>query len=114
MQTLTFTLANQSGTTNFVSVATGPSSTNLTLELLAPNTTVNGSSTVEFKDCFVNYTADSAIGCFASGTKTSTTSNWACSLGTKSTATSGSAIVIRITAAAAWTGVLETISVIAS
>jgi hypothetical protein len=114
IQTLTFTLANQSGTTNFVSVATGPSSTNLTMELLAPNTTVNGSSTVEFKDCYVAYTTDTAIGCYASGTRGSTTSNWACSLGTKSTSTSGNVIVVRITAAAAWTGVLETLSVVAS
>ena len=114
MQTLTFTLANQSGTTTFVSVATGVSGNNLTFEMLAPNTTVNGSSTVEFKDCFVAYTTDTAIGCYASGTKTSATSTWACSLGTKSTSTSGNTICIRITAAAAWTGVLETISVVAS
>lgn len=112
IQTLTFTLANQSGTTGFVSVATGPSSTNLTFEMLAPNTTKNGSSTVEFKDCFVSYTDDASIGCYASGTKSSSTSNWVCSLGTKSTATSGSVVCIRITAAAAWTGVLETISVV--
>ena len=114
IQTLTFTIANQSGTTNFVSVATGPSSNNLTFELLAPNTTKNGSNTVEFKDCFVSYTADTAIGCYASGTKSSTTSNWACSLGTKSTATSGNVVVIRITASSGWTGALETISVVGS
>jgi hypothetical protein len=112
IQTLTFTLANQSGTTGFVSVATGPSGTNLTMEMLAPNTTVNGSATVEFKDCYVAYTTDTAIGCYASGTRGSTTSNWACSLGTKSTSTSGNVVVVRITAAAAWTGVLETLSVV--
>jgi hypothetical protein len=114
IQTLTFTLANQSGTTNFVSVATGASSNNLTLELLAPNTTKNGSSVVEFKDCFVAYTDDNSIGCYASGTRSSTTSNWVCSLGTKSTSTSGNAVVVRITASSSWTGVLETLSVIGS
>jgi hypothetical protein len=114
IQTLTFTLANQSGTTNFVSVATGASGNNLTLELLAPNTTKNGSNTVEFKDCYVSYTSDTAIGCYASGTRASTTSNWACSLGTKSTATSGNVVVIRITASSSWTGILETISVVGS
>jgi collagen type VII alpha len=112
VQTLTFTLANQSGTTSFVSVATGASGNNLTMEMLAPNTTVNGSAVVEFKDCYVAYTADTAIGCYASGTRSSSTSNWVCSLGTKSTSTSGSVVVIRITAAAAWTGVLETLSVV--
>jgi len=111
IQNLVFTLANQSGTTSFVSVATGPSSNNLTLEMLAPATTVDGSSVVEWKDCYVDYTIDTDIGCYVSGTKSSSTSNWACTLGTKSTSTSGNVIAIRITAAAAWTGVLETISV---
>ena len=92
-------------------MATGPSGNNLTLELLAPNTTQNGSGTVEFKDCYVSYTDNNSIGCYTSGTRSSTTSNWVCTLGSRSTATSGNVIVIRITASSSWTGVLESISV---
>jgi hypothetical protein len=114
VQNFRFTLTNKSGTTNFVSVVSGPSSNNLTLEVLAPATTKDGSNNVEFKDCFVAYTTDTGIGCYVSGTRSSSTSNWACTLGTKSTSTSGNTVVIRITASSSWTGSLDSITITAT
>lgn len=96
--------------TAFVSVATGVSSNNLTLELLAPSTTTNGVS-YEFKDCTVDYTNDNSIGCYVSGTKDIGTSNWVCTIGTKSTASSGNVIILRITASSAWTGNIASLTV---
>jgi hypothetical protein len=113
IQTLTFTLANLSGTTTFGAVGgSNPTGNVLTLEMLAPATTKNGSNVVEFKDCYTAYTTDQDIGCYATGTRSSSTSNWKCSLGTKSTSTSGNVVVVRITASSTWTGSLGAISVI--
>jgi hypothetical protein len=95
--------------TSFVSVATGPSGNNLTVELLAPNTTSNGGSTV-WKDMVTAYTTDNAVGAFAASYGATIPTSWGASLGTKSTATSGNAIVIRITAASGWTGSINNIT----
>lgn len=106
-----FTFILSGGGTSFVSVATGVSSNNLTLELLVPNTTQNGVGTIEFKDCFSTYTDDNGIGCYSSGTRDDNTSNWLCTSGTRATSSGGNSIVIRITAFSSWTGNISSISV---
>ena len=96
--------------TTFVSVATGPSGNNLTAELLAPNTTVNGAATVVWKDMVTSYTTDASVGCFAASYGATIPTSWGVSLGTKSTATSGNVIVLRVTAASGWTGSIDNIT----
>jgi hypothetical protein len=96
--------------TTFVTVATGPSGNNVTMEILAPSTTSDGSGVV-WKDAVASYTSDVATGAYASTFGSSIPTNWGVTLGTKSTATSGNAIVIRITASASWTGSIDNISV---
>ena len=98
-----FKLAMTVSSTSFVSVATGASGNNLTLEVLAPNATSDG-STVEWKDATVAYTDDNSIGCYAATYGGSIPSNWGMTLGTKNTSTSGNVIVVKITAASGWTG----------
>jgi hypothetical protein len=87
--------------TTFVTVGAGLTSTNVYLEILAPNTTQNGSAVVEFKDARTAYTTDNAIGCLNGAFSES---SWPITLGGRSTATSGNSIVVRVTASAAWTG----------
>jgi hypothetical protein len=112
MQNFTWTV---SGTTaSFVSVATGPSANNLTFEMLAPATTKDAGGNTVWKDSYVAYTTDAAVGCYTGGTRSSSTTNWVTTLGTKSTSTSGNTICVRITASSAWTGNLSTLSVVAS
>ncbi|MHA2265055.1 MAG: hypothetical protein ACXAEN_21900, partial [Candidatus Thorarchaeota archaeon] len=106
-----FTLDIDGSSSTFVSVATGVSSNNITLEMLAPATTKNGGGTTEFKDCYVGYTTDDAIGCYATGSRATGTTNWVITLGTKSTSTSAGVIVLRITASASWTGNISDIDV---
>jgi hypothetical protein len=93
---------------SFVSVATGPSSNNLTMEILAPATTTDGVSTV-WKDAVVAYTNDNSVGCYASSFGSTIPTSWGLTLGGKNTSTSGYVVVIRITAASAWTGSINTI-----
>ena len=108
-QNFTFSI---SGSGTFVSVATGVSAQNITFEMLLPNTTQDGSPTIEFKDCFVNYSDNDGIGCNnEGGTKAMGTTDWSCTAGSRSTSTSGNVIVIRATASAAWTGNISQISV---
>lgn len=95
--------------TSFVSVATGPSGNNLTAELLAPNTTSNGVTTV-WKDMVTAYTTDNSVGAFAASYGATIPTSWGTSLGTKSTATSGNVIVVKITAASGWTGSIDNIT----
>lgn len=109
-QSFTITIS-ASGTGSFQSVASGPSGSIMTLELLAPNTTVDGSSTVEWKDCYTAYTDDASDGCYVSGTRDDNTSNWVVTLGTKSTSSSGNVIVFRLTATSSWSGSLSAFSV---
>lgn len=103
-----FRLAATVTTATFVSVATGVSGNNLTLEILAPNTTSNGSTTV-WKDAVVSYTNDNSVGCYASAFGSTQPTNWGMTLGGKNTGTSGNVIVMRITASSAWTGSINTL-----
>lgn len=97
--------------TNFSSVSNGATGSTLTCELLAPNTTVDGGGSVEWKDMTVPYTIDTAIGAYAATYGNTIPTNWGATIGTKSTATSGHAIVIRLTAAPGWTGRVDSVSV---
>jgi hypothetical protein len=98
--------------TSFVSVATGPSGNNLTFEVLAPNTTKNSGGTPVFKDAVVAYSGvDSDAGAYASTFGSTVPTNWGCTIGTKNTSTSGNVIVVKITAAAAWTGSISSIAI---
>lgn len=103
-----FRLAATVISTSFVSVATGPSGNNLTLEVLAPNTTSDGSSTV-WKDAVVPYTNDNSVGCYASAFGSTIPTTWGMTLGGKNTSTSGYVIVLRVTASSAWTGSINTL-----
>lgn len=97
--------------TTFVSVATGPSANNLTFEVLAPNTTVNGSGTVVWKDGVVAHSGnDTDVGCYAGTFGNSQPTNWGMTLGTKNTSTSGKVIVVKITASSAWTGKISNLT----
>lgn len=97
--------------TNFVSVATGPSGNNVTFEVLAPNTTKDGSNNVEWKDATVPFDSESDIGCFASTFGATIPTAWGCTLGALNTSTSGNVIAIRITASSGWTGNISNISI---
>lgn len=94
----------------FVSVATGASGQNLTLEVLAPNTTVNGSAITVWKDAVVAHNGnDTDVGCYAGTFGNSQPTNWGLTLGTKNTSTSGKVVVIKITAGPAWTGKISNV-----
>ena len=97
--------------TSFVSVASGPSGNNLTLEVLAPNTTVNGSAVVTWKDAMVAHSGlDTDVGCYAGTYGSTVPTSWGCTLGAKNTSTSGGVIVVRITASENWTGSIDSIT----
>ena len=82
------------------------------MEILAPNTTKNASGTVVFKDAVLPHSGvDTDAGCYASTYGATVPTAWGCSLGAKNTSTSGNVIVIRITAAAAWTGNISSIGI---
>jgi hypothetical protein len=96
----------------FVSVATGANANNLTFEVLAPNTTKNGSNVVSWKDAVVPHSGiDGDVGCYASTYGNVIPTNWGCTIGTKNTSTSGNVIVVKITAAAAWTGSISQVAI---
>ena len=113
-QNFTWSFSNVSGTTTFVTVGTALTGNNVTFEMLAPATTKNGGGTTVWKDCMTAYTTDTAVGCYTSGTQSSSSSNWVTTLGTKSTSTSGNVICIRISSGASWGGVLGSLNVSAS
>lgn len=96
--------------TNFVTASNigSLSGNNVACEVLAPNTTSDGVS-VEWKDMVTAYTSDIAIGAYAGTYGSSIPSNWGVTIGTKSTATSGNVIVLRITAPSSWTGTISNI-----
>jgi hypothetical protein len=105
-----FKLNVSATSTNFVTVATGPSGNNVTLEVLAPNTTKDNGGTTEWKDAVEPHNAnDRDIGCFASTFGDTIPTNWGLTLGAENTSTSGNVIVIRITAASGWTGSIDSI-----
>jgi hypothetical protein len=96
----------------FVTIATGASANNLTFEVCAPNTTKNGSGTAEWKDATKPHSGlDTDLGCYASTYGNVIPTSWGCTLGAKNTSTSGNVILVRITAAAAWTGSISQISI---
>ncbi len=98
--------------TTFVTTATGVSGNNLTLEILAPDTTVDTSDVVEWKDAVEPHNAnDKDIGCFASTFGDTIPTNWGLTIGTQNTSTSGNVILVRITAASAWSGSIESMSI---
>lgn len=105
-----FNLDIQATNTNFVPVSTGPSGNDLTLEILAPNSTQNGVGTVEFKDAIVPYTDDDSIGAFAATFGNNIPTDIGLTIGTKTTATAGGVLVVRITASAAWAGQINQLS----
>lgn len=106
-----FRLAVTATGTTFVSVATGASGNNLTLEVLAPNTTVNAGGAVVWKDGVVAHSGnDTDVGCYAGTFGNTQPTNWGMTLGAKNTSTSGKVIVVKITAAAGWTGKISTIA----
>ncbi len=97
--------------TTFVSVATGASGNNLTLEILAPNTTVNSGGSVVWKDAVTSHSGNDAdVGCYAATFGNSRPTNWGLTLGTKNTSTSGGVVVVRVTAGAGWTGKVSSIA----
>ncbi len=97
--------------TTFVSVATGASGNNLTLEVLAPNTTVNSGGSVVWKDGVVAHSGnDTDVGCYAGTFGNSQPTNWGMTLGAKNTSTSGKVIVVKITAGSGWTGKISNIA----
>lgn len=97
--------------TSFVSVATGPSSNNLTFEVMAPNTTTDGVLLGVWKDAVVPFTSDNAVGCYASSNGSTIPTNWGMTIGSKSTVNSGNVIVVRITASQAWTGSIQSMTI---
>jgi hypothetical protein len=100
---------------NFKTVASGLSlgTGDANVELLAPNTTSNGVS-IEFKDALVAYTSDNAIGCHAATYGNTAYTAWGMTLGSKSTSTSGNAVILRITVPSGWTANISNISVTAA
>lgn len=80
-------------------------------ELLAPNTTQDSGSNIEFKDMVTAYTDDDSIGCYSSTHGSTVPTSWGATLGSRSTATSGNVIVLKITAPSTWTGNISNISV---
>lgn len=90
------------------------SGNNLAIELLAPSQTTDGVTT-EWKDCTVSYTTDSAIGCYSSsnGSNVGSISGqaWGLTTGGKTTANSGDAIVLKITAPSTWSGNISQINI---
>ncbi len=97
-----------SGTT-FTSLTTGPTGSLLTAEILAPNTTQNSTGDTQWKDMVTLFTDEDSIGAFSGTFGPTIPTDWGISLGTRSTATSGNAIVIRLTAASGWTGSINRI-----
>lgn len=106
-----FRLNVSATSTTFVTKSTGVSGNNLTLEILAPNTTKDNGGTVEWKDAVEPHNAnDRDIGCFASTFGDTIPTNWGITLGAENTSTSGHVILVRITAAPAWAGNIDSIT----
>lgn len=98
--------------TTFVASNVGFNTTNVHLEMLAPNTTQNGSTTLEYKDTQRNFTTIDDIGCRASTFGATNPSAMGITLGSRSTATSASTILLKISASSAWTGSISNISLV--
>jgi len=105
------------GTGTAVSAGTVDASTNeFSIEMLLPNTTQDGSSNIEFKDCRVAYTNNDSIGCYAStygaNLGNMAGASWGLTAGSRSTSTSGNAVILRITVGQGWTGSLNDITLV--
>lgn len=107
-----FILNITSTQTNFVAASNRGNLTgnNVTLEILAPNLTVDDAGQVEWKDCVTPYTIDSDIGAYGATYGSSIPTNWGVTLGTKSTANSAFTVVVRITASQSWVGKISHIT----
>lgn len=107
-----FTLSVASSLTNFVQASNrgSLSSNNVTVEILAPGITLDASGQVVWKDCVTPYTTDNAVGAYAATFGSTIPTNWGITLGTKSTANSGFALLIRITAPASWVGNISSLA----
>lgn len=110
-QNFILTLVGSGITVKSLSSALVSSSGDVHIELLASNTTSNGVTT-EYKDITVAYTSDNAIGCHAATYGATAYSSWGLTLGTKSTATSGNAVILRVTVPELWTGSLSQLSLV--
>ena len=97
--------------TNFVDVATGPSGNDVTVEILAPNTTQDSGSTIEFKDAVTPFTSNDDIGMYASTFGSSIPTNWGLTLGSRDTSTSGNVVIVKITASSSWSGRISDITI---
>lgn len=105
-----FNLNVQGTSINFIQASSGATGNNLTCEILAPNTTVDSGGTVEWKDATIAHDGNDAnIGVFAGSYGDNIPTDWGITLGAKNTSTSGGYIVVRITAAADWTGSIDSI-----
>jgi hypothetical protein len=108
-----FVLDISCASTTFVPVSTGPNGNNLTVELLAPNTTKNLSNAVAWKDCMVAYDGnDGDVGCYAGTYGNSIPTSWGLTIGAKNTSTSGHVVLLRITASPSWTGSISSVSML--
>lgn len=113
-----FSLGISRTNTNFVTVASGPSGNNVTVEVLLPNGTTdqNGSDNttgnVEFKDCSVPFSTsvEGAIGC--EWEDNTDGRDFGIAFGGRSTDMSGGVVIVRITASDSWTGSLEEIELV--
>ena len=106
-----FVLNMSVASTTFASVASGPSGNNLTVELLAPATTKDGSNAVVWKDCMVAHDGDDThVGCYAGTYGSTIPTAWGLTIGSKNTSTSGHVVLIRVTASASWTGSIDSMS----
>lgn len=105
---------NLTANATVVDAGTVSSSTDeISVEFLLPNTTQDGVGTIEFKDANIAFTSIDDIGCYAStyGSNVGDTAgaDWGISFGSRSTATSGNGVIIRITAGQGWTGDIQTV-----
>jgi hypothetical protein len=114
-----FSLKITETNTNYVTVATGPSGNNVTVEALLPNGTTDTNGTdnlvgnVEFKDCSVPFSTlvEGGAGCEWAGNKQGG-HDFGINFGRRSTFMSGGAVIIRITASDAWAGSIDEIELV--
>jgi hypothetical protein len=110
-----FSLGFTKTNTNFVSVATGPSGNNLTVEMMLPNGTTdqNGSDNtignVEFKDVTVPFSSgnEGAVGCGWDSNKNGR--DFGIKFGTRNTSMSNGVVILKIKASSGWSGYIDSI-----
>jgi hypothetical protein len=82
----------------------------VSIEIAAPNTTRDEAGLLAWKDCVTPYTHDAGVGAYATTFGDTIPTSWGVTLGTKSTATSGYAVLLRITAPDTWAGSISGIT----